>query len=65
LDKPTPEQMKDFEEHIGWRYLKEWIDERMQGIKGTLLNARTIDEVKDLQMEYETYKSILIKVKRP
>lgn len=57
--------MKDFEEHIGWRYLKEWIDERMQGIKGTLLNARTIDEVKDLQMEYETYKSILIKVKRP
>ncbi|MDK2821843.1 MAG: hypothetical protein PWP31_1808 [Clostridia bacterium] len=60
--KPTLEQINDFKEHIVWRWLNDWIEKRKADIKERLLLAKDYDEVKQLQIEYQVYKSMQNKI---
>lgn len=58
----SKEQIKDFKEHIVWREMETWFNERKEDTKNRLLTAKGMDEVIRYQERYNTYNSILSKL---
>ena len=60
---PTQEVMKDLTNHLGWKWFEAWIKQKQDANKEFLLRAKTMEEVSKNQIEYDTYQTILSKVK--